>query len=305
MAKSEISAPYFQDPEIAREHLEAVRWPNGPVCPHCGGVGNIRKVTGTRHRPGLYACRDCNGHFTVTVGTVFERSKIPLNIWFQAVYYLCSSKKGMSSHQMHRTLGLTYKTAWFMTHRIREAMRSGSLAPMGGLGSIVEADETYIGRKEGRKKSRGKGHKRAVLTLVERGGKARSFHIERTNIENVVPIVRANITKKSELATDEGPHYIKAGQEFAGHLSVNHSKEEYVRNDAHVNTAEGYFSIFKRGMIGVYQHCAERHLHRYLAEFDFRYSSRIALGVDDGDRTIRALRGIEGKRLFYKTPAAS
>jgi len=297
--KSEFDAPHFTDPDAAREHLEAIRWPSGPVCPHCGCMGNLRKVTGTRHRPGLYACRDCNGHFTVTVGTVFERSKIPLHTWFRAVYLLCSSKKGMSSHQLHRTLGVTYKTAWFMTHRIREAFRTGALAPMGGNGNVVEADETYISRKEGRKVARGVGHKRAVLSLVERGGKVRSFHIERTNIENVVPIVRVNIARESKLATDEGPHYTKVGREFAEHLTVNHAAEEYVRGEASTNTVEGYFSIFKRGMTGVYQHCSEKHLHRYLAEFDFRYSNRARLGIDDAARATLALKGIEGKRLTY------
>jgi transposase-like protein len=299
MPKSEFDFPHFKDPEAAREHLEAIRWPNGPICPHCGGVERIHKVAGKRHRRGLYACRDCNGHFTVTVGTVFERSKIPLHMWFRAVYLLCSSKKGISSHQLHRTLGVTYKTAWFMTHRIREALRTGGLAPMGGAGNTVEADETYIGRKEGRKLARGKGHKRAVLSLVERGGSVRSFHVERTNIENIVPIVRANIAKEASLATDEAPHYTKVGREFAQHLTVEHAAEEYVRGDAHVNTAEGYFSIFKRGMCGVYQHCSEKHLHRYLAEFDFRYSNRARLGIDDSERATLALKGIEGKRLTY------
>jgi transposase-like protein len=299
MPKSEFDFPHFKDPEAAREHLEAIRWPNGPICPHCGGVERIHKVAGKKHRPGLYACRDCNGHFTVTVGTVFERSKIPLNVWFRAVYLLCSSKKGISSHQLHRTLGVTYKTAWFMTHRIREALRTGSLAPMGGAGGVIEADETYIGRKEGRKLARGKGHKRTVLSLVERGGTVRSFHVERTNIENIVPIVRANIAKEASLATDEAPHYTKVGREFAQHLTVEHAADEYVRGDAHVNTAEGYFSIFKRGMRGVYQHCSEKHLHRYLAEFDFRYSNRARLGIDDSERATLALKGIEGKRLTY------
>jgi transposase-like protein len=295
-----LQNPIFSDEAKAREFLESVRWPNGPICPHCGAFENIHKLEGKASRPGLYQCNACHGQFSVTVGTVFERSKIKLNVWLLATHLLTSSKKGMSAHQLHRSLGVTYKTAWFMAHRIREAMRSGSLAPMGGAGNVVEADETYIGRKEGRKKMAGKGHKRTVLGLVERGGQARTFHVERTNIENIVPIVRANIAAESKLATDEAPHYIKVGREFAGHLTVEHSADEYVRGEAHVNTAEGLFSIFKRGMAGVYQHCGERHLHRYLAEFDFRYNNRTALGVDDKRRAVNALKGIEGKRLTYR-----
>jgi transposase-like protein len=303
MARSILNLPFFRDEAAAFAKLESIVWANGIVCPKCGTVGRARALEGVkdkkgRVRYGLKKCYSCRAQFTVRVGTVFEKSHVPLHLWLQAAYLMASSKKGVSSNQLHRTLGVTLKTAWFMSHRLREAMRSGSLAPMGGLGSIVEADETYIGNKKDRKKMAGNGHKHAVLTLVERGGAARSFHIERTTIANVVPIVRANIAKESELATDEGPHYLKVGQEFAGHLSVNHSEEEYVRNDAHVNTAEGYFSIFKRGMKGIYQHCGERHLHRYLAEF--RYSNRIKLGIDDAERTDRALSGIVGKRLTYR-----
>jgi transposase-like protein len=295
-----LQNPIFTDEAKAREFLESVRWPNGPICPHCGAFEGIHRLEGKASRPGLYQCNACHGQFSVTVGTVFERSKIKLNVWLLATHLLTSSKKGMSAHQLHRSLGITYKTAWFMAHRIREAMRSGSLAPMGGAGSVVEADETYIGRKEGRKLARGKGHKRVVLGLVERSGQARSFHVERTNIESIVPIVRANIASESRLATDEAPHYIKVGREFADHLTVEHAADEYVRGDAHVNTAEGLFSIFKRGMVGVYQHCGEQHLHRYLAEFDFRYNNRTALGVDDKTRAANALKGIEGKRLTYR-----
>jgi hypothetical protein len=231
-----------------------------------------------------------------------EKSHLPLNKWMLGFHLMASSKKGISAHQLHRMLGITYKSAWFMAHRIREAMREGPLStpPLGGNGKVVEADETYIGRKEGRKKMAGKGHKRTVLGLVERGGQARSFHVERTNIENIVPIVRANIAAESKLATDEAPHYRKVGREFADHLMVQHSDDEYVRGEAHVNTAEGLFSVFKRGMQGVYQHCGEQHLHRYLAEFDFRYSHRAKLGISDRDRADKALRGIEGKRLTYR-----
>jgi transposase-like protein len=297
---ADLQNPIFTDEAKAREFLEAVRWPNGPICPHCGAFESNHRLEGKSSRPGLWQCNTCHGQFSVTVGTVFERSKIKLNIWLLATHLLTSSKKGFSAHQLHRSLGVTYKTAWFMAHRIREAMRTGGLAPMGGAGGVVEADETYIGRKEGRKVMRGVGHKRAVLSLVERGGEVRSFHIERTNRENVVPIVRANIARESKLATDEGPHYTKIGREFAEHLTVHHAAEEYVRGEAHTNTIEGYFSIFKRGMHGVYQHCSEKHLHRYLAEFDFRYSNRIALGVNDAARATKALKGIEGKRLTYR-----
>ena len=300
---ADLQNPIFNDENKAREALEAVRWPNGPICPHCGSYENIAKVEGTKrsHRPGLYYCNGCKGQFTVTVGSVFERSKIPLTKWWLAVYMMSSSKKGVSAHQLFRSLGLgSYRTAWFMAHRIREAMRTGALAPMGGAGGVVEADETYIGRKEGRKVSRGVGHKRAVLSLVERGGEVRSFHIERSNRENIVPIVRANIVAESKLATDEAPHYTKIGREFAEHLTVHHAADEYVRGEAHTNTIEGYFSIFKRGMTGVYQHCGEQHLHRYLAEFDFRYNNRSALGVGDAERTRNAMAGIEGKRLTYR-----
>jgi transposase-like protein len=295
----------FVDEGAAREALEQVRWPNGAVCPHCGVTGNgIVKVEGKKqsHRPGLYYCNHCKGQFTVTVGTVFERSKVPLTKWWMAVYLLNSSKKGVSAHQIHRTLKVTYKTAWFMMHRIREAMRTGGLVPpMGGSGKIVEADETYIGRTEGMPKMKtGSAHKNVVLTLVERGGAARSFHIDSTSIAQVVPILRANIDRETAFMTDEAPIYRGVGKEFASHDAVNHGAKEYARGNITTNTVEGYYSIFKRGMKGVYQHCSEKHLHRYLAEFDFRYSNRVALGVNDGERAILAMKGIEGKRLTYR-----
>lgn len=304
----------FVDEDAAREALEAVRWPNGPVCPHCGTIGDrIAKVEGTKrsHRPGLYYCNECRGQFTVTVGTVFERSKISLTKWWMAVYLLNSSKKGFSAHQLHRTLKVTYKTAWFMMHRIREAMRTGGLVPMGGGGKIVEADETYIGRKEGMRKPRsGNYHKNMVLTLVQRGGGARSFVMDGQAISDVMPIVRKNVAKESRINTDEATHYYDLKNEYFEHKTVNHSQDEYAwRTGDYVdggpyivttNTVEGYFSIFKRGMKGVYQHCSEKHLHRYLAEFDFRYSNRVALGVNDGERAVLAMKGIEGKRLTYR-----
>jgi transposase-like protein len=299
---TDLTNPIFTDESVARAHMEAIRWPSGePACPHCGVEGEATLVKGKSHRPGLYQCNACREPFTVTVGTVMEKSHLPLNKWMLGFHLMASSKKGISAQQLHRMLGITYKSAWFMAHRIREAMREGPLStpPLGGNGKVVEADETYIGRKEGRKKMAGKGHKRTVLGLVERGGQARSFHVERTNIENIVPIVRANIAAESKLATDEAPHYRKVGREFADHLMVQHSDDEYVRGEAHVNTAEGLFSVFKRGMQGVYQHCGEQHLHRYLAEFDFRYSHRAKLGISDRDRADKALRGIEGKHLTY------
>lgn len=299
---SNLENPVFTDADKAREALEAVRWPNGPFCPHCGVTENIAAVSGNKHRAGLYYCNACHGQFTVTVGTVFERSKIPLNKWWLAVHLLSSSKKGISSHQLHRSLGVTYKTAWFMTHRIREAMRDGSLSspPMGGKGKVVEADETYIGQKKNRRRNKGHAHKHAVVTLVERSGKARSFHVGNNKASTIMPLVRANIAKESKLATDEAGQYVQAHKHFADHLTVDHSKEEWIRGEAGTNTVEGYFSIFKRGMKGIYQHCGEQHLHRYLAEYDFRYNNRTKLGVDDQQRTLNALKGIEGKRLTYR-----
>jgi transposase-like protein len=298
---ADLQDPIFNDENAAREALEAIRWPNGPVCAHCGCMGKIGPVKGKSHRPGLFYCGDCKGQFTVTVGTVFERSKIKLTKWLLATHLLAASKKGMSSHQLHRMLGVTYKTAWFMSHRIREAMRTGALAPMGGAGSPVEVDETYIGRKEGRKKAKaGYGHKRPVLSLVGRGGEVRSFHVETATVATVAPIVRDNIDRETTLMTDESRLYWTVGTEFADHQATEHGKGEYVRGDVHTNTVEGVFSIFKRGMNGVYQHCGENHLHRYLAEFDFRYNSRVKLGYDDAARAAKVLRGAEGKRLTYQ-----
>lgn len=223
--------------------------------------------------------------------------------WLQATFLLTSSKKGFSAHQLHRLLGVTYKTAWFMAHRIREAMRDGRMPPLGGKGMAVEADEMFIGRKAGSKKKRGGyGHKRAVLSLVERGGSVRSFHIDKVGVKQVGEIVAKNVRRESTLMTDEGRHYTTIGRLFAGHKTVEHTRDEYVRGDAHTNTLEGFYSIFKRGMKGVYQHCGEKHLHRYLAEFDFRYNNRSAVGVEDGERATKALKGIVGKRLTYRSP---
>lgn len=295
---SDFNEPYFNDDKAARKHLELIRWPNGPICPHCGSVENIRKLKGKSTRPGVYKCNACKSPFSVTVGTVFERSHIKLHIWFRAVYLLCSSKKGMSSHQLHRMLGVTYKTAWFMSHRIREAMKDGTFSPMGGAGSVVEADETYQGNTENiiSEGSVGPANKRPVVALVERGGSVRSFHVARADAETVREILVRNVDRKSELSTDESRLYHGVGREFAKHHRVHHSSGEYVRGKASTNTIEGFFSIFKRGMRGVYQHCAEKHLQRYLTEFDFRYNRR---GVTDLVRAHEAMKGIDGKRLVY------
>jgi transposase-like protein len=311
---SKLSKTAFQSEPAAFEYLEAALWPEGAVCPHCGTVGKATKLKTTGEaqngkraaRIGLWKCneKECRKQFTVKVGTVFEHGRIPLHKMLQAVYLLCCSKKGISSHQLHRVLGITYKAAWFLSHRIREAMRDGSLAPMGGPGGVVEADETYIGKMAGFEGERIKtgAMKNMVVTLVERGGSARSFHTDGHSVGTIVPIVRENIARESRLMTDQALHYKAVGKEFAEHGSVNHSQYQWKSGDWHTNTVEGFYSIFKRGMKGVYQQCKEKHLHRYLAEFDFRYSNRVALGVDDEARTSRALKGITGKRLTYRNP---
>jgi transposase-like protein len=308
MSAADIQAKAFTNDDVAREAIEALMWPNGPVCPHCGCVGKIGKVEGKSARPGLYYCGDCKKQFTVTVGTIFERSKVPLSKWWMAIHLMASSKKGMSAHQLHRMLGVAYQTAWFMEHRIREAMRDGALSPMGGGGSVVEIDETYIGRKDGFEVRQGAWHKNTILTLVERDGRARSFHVDNATKENIVPIIRENIARETHVMTDEANRYSKIGSEFAKHDVVDHSRGEYGYTDRksgakiNTNTIEGYYSIFKRGMKGVYQHCGEKHLHRYLAEFDFRYSNRVKLGVNDAMRAAKIVEGAKGKRLMYRRP---
>jgi transposase-like protein len=310
-----LDSPIFQDVNKAREHLEAQRWPDGPVCPHCGNVDQERvtAMKGSAHRPGLYNCMECRRQFSVTVGTVFERSKIALNKWLLATFLITSSKKGMSAHQLHRMLGVTYKTAWFMTHRIREAMKEdvASSGPIGGAGKTVEADETYIGKREDQSPSphrrgapylkRKPGHrKQTVVALVERGGKVRSFHVKDATKLSVREILFSNAPRTSNLYTDESNLYIETGKEYASHMTVKHSAGEYVRGSVHTNTIENVFSVFKRGMRGIYQHCAEKHLHRYLAEFDFRYNRRTALKVSDTERHDDLLSKIGGKRLTYR-----
>ncbi|HEV2605196.1 MAG TPA: IS1595 family transposase [Microvirga sp.] len=308
---STFAAPHFQSHEAAREWFEAQRWPDGRVCPHCG---SINRSYATK-RAGLYRCAEpeCRQDFTVTMGTVMERSKIKLHKWAMGFYLMASSKKGVSAHQLHRSLGIGYEAAWFMAHRIREAMRvdGGSVPPMGGEGKIVEADETYLGEKENpvvaprrttpyTKGGKSGGRtKRTIVGLVERGGSVRTFHVEHATGAVIGEIVRNNVAKESRLQTDESKLYGPVGKEFAAHETVIHSRKEYARGDVTTNTIEGYFGIFKRGMKGVYQHCAEKHLHRYLAEYDFRYNHRIALGINDAERTLAAVKGAEGKRLTY------
>src|SRR4051812_18075592 len=304
MPKSILDESRFRDESAAYAYVESELWANGRVCPKCGVVDRSGPLKGKSTRIGVYKCYACRKPFTVKVGTVFESSHVKLHIWLQAMFLLCSSKKGMSTHQLHRTLGVTLKTAWFMTHRIREAMREGKLpGGMGGEGKFVEADETYVG---GKAKNRAYAEKlprhEPVVALVERKGRVASFHVPNVNAANLKPILKEQISPKSDLRTDESSLYTQIGKGFASHETVNHSIKEYVRGDAHTNTVEGYFSIFKRGIYGVYHHVSAEHLKRYLGEFDFRYNYRIALGFDDIDRAAIAVKGVAGKRLTYRQP---
>lgn len=298
---SVLDKPYFRSEKAAFKHLEKLLWPEGPVCPHCGSCAQPYDLAKTRI--GLRKCREkeCRKQFTVRVGTVFESSHIPLHKWMQCAFLLVSSKKGMSAHQLHRTLEVTYKTAWFMAHRLREAMKAGGLPPIGGEGETVQVDETYFGTIDalrGKTWAEKKGHskKMSVVTLVNKG-KSRTFHVETANAATIQRILAENVKKETILHTDESRLYKRAGREFAGHESVHHAKGEYVRGNVHINTAENYFSVFKRGMRGVYQHCSEKHLQRYLDEFDFRYNRR---EITDSERSDLALMGIVGKRLTYR-----
>lgn len=309
--QSVLSAKHFHDEAAAYRFVEARVWPTGPICPHCGGVERISTMKGKSTRIGTYKCYQCRKPFTVKVGTIFESSHVPLRIWLQAIFLMASSKKGISSNQLHRTLGVTLKTAWFLSHRIREAMRPGGPGPLGGAGKIVEADETYFGQRENFMPSSRRGDrpyvkrkmasKRSVVALVERGGEARTFHVDRATKAAVTKIVTDNVDRETYLHTDESRLYGDADQLFAEHRTVRHSDDEYVRGDVHTNTVEGLFSVFKRGMHGTYQHCGEKHLHRYLAEFDFRYNARVALGVNDVERADLALAGVADKRVTYRT----
>jgi len=298
-----LTAPIYNNEDAARAHFEAVRWPDGRVCPHCGTVGNSTLMQGKTTRPGLYKCKDCRKPFTATMGTIYERSHIPLHKWLLATQLMVSIKKGISAHQLFRMLGFgSYRTAWLMAHRIREAMTAGDTGPLGGNGATVEADETYIGRKKGVDAARGGfRHKMRVVSLVDRNsGIARSIFADQLTAGEVASIVRVNVARDSRLMTDEARHHWAVGREFDKHDRVLHGAREYVRGDTFSNTVEGFFSIFKRGMRGIYQHCGEQHLHRYLAEFDFRYSNRAGLGVNDNARAIKAVQDVVGKRLTYQ-----
>jgi transposase-like protein len=306
MAKAALSDPIFNDEQKAREWLEKRLWPDGPICPKCGVVDEATLLKGETTRPGLYQCNACRKPFSVTVGTLYERSKIPLNKWLAATYLLQSSKKGISALQIHRTLGVSKKTAWFLMHRIRESLRElPGAAPMGSGGGGVEADETFFGQNpDAAPNKRATATMNAVMTLVDRTtGRARSVIIEDLKAETIWNVLRENLAAEARLMTDEAQHYKRPGMSFASHDSVNHSKDEYVSREnpeVHTNTVENYYSVFKRGMRGTYQHCGKAHLHRYCAEFDFRYSNRLALGVDDHERFERSIPGIVGKRLTYR-----
>lgn len=319
---SVLSDKHFHDEAAAYRFVEARIWANGVNCPHCGNAdeAKIGKLKGKSTRIGVRKCYACRKPFTVKVGTIFESSHVPLHMWLQAIFLMASSKKGISTQQLHRTLGVTLKTAWFMSHRIREAMREGGLGPLGGSGQVVEADETYWGKTAIQptvtatgnayksKKKGGPAGKRAIVGLVERGGRVRTFHVAEATKINVAALVTQNVQNESILITDESRLYNGMSDVFAGHETTVHSAGQYVRYDGefaiHSNTIESYFSIFKRGMRGVYQHCAEKHLHRYLAEFDFRHNRRIALGVNDTARADSVLTGAVGKRLTYETTSA-
>jgi len=304
MSEATFANEIFHDEEKAVEYLESVRWPSGPVCPHCGNhdkVYRIKQNAEKKVRIGLLKCGLCQKQFTVKVGTLFESSHIPLHKWLQATHLLISSKKGISSHQLHRMLGITYKSAWFMTHRIREALREGELTPFGSNGGTVEVDETFLGNEANVPKRRGYAHKRKILSLVDReSGEARSIVIDSLKAASLVPILQENIAKEARVMTDDAGQYRFLNEHFTEHGCVQHGQGEYVSPidpTVHTNTVEGFFSIFKRGMKGVYQHCKKSHLHRYLSEFDFRYNHR---KITDIERRDVALQGISGKRLTYR-----
>lgn len=313
MANSAMSEDCMFDEQSAYDVVEAVLWPKGPVCPHCGEEKRNSRMEGASTRIGTYKCYACRKKFTVKIGTIFEDSHIPMRFWLQAIFLMSSSKKGISSNQLHRTFGISLRSAWFMSHRLREAMRSGSLKPpMGGGGGVVEVDETIYGRNSFHPRGRARGKKQfnsigknVILSLVERGGEVRSFHVEASSISQVIPVVEENIAKEAAVMTDGAQIYQNRLGKFASHDFVDHSDKEYVRHEdgkpvIHTNTVEGYFSVFKRGMRGTYQHCKEKHLHRYLAEFDFRYNNRKALGIEDRERATKLLEGAKGKRLTYR-----
>ncbi len=303
-----LSQPYFHNEEAAYEFIESKLWPNGPVCPRCKGTERVGKMGGKSTRIGTYKCYGCRKPFTVKIGTIFESSHVKMHLWLQAIYLIASSKKGISSNQLHRTLGVTLKTAWFMSHRIREAMKSDALTPFGSGGGLVEADETYMGKlPPGLGKGPHLSKKRKILALVDRETKqARSVVVDKVSIKTLKPIIDSNLSREAQLMTDQAKHYKQIGEGFAAHHTVNHSQGEYVNKQnpvLHTNTVENYFSVFKRGMKGTYQHCGHHHLNRYLAEFDFRYNHRAALEYSDQQRAEALLIGVVGKRLTYQTVA--
>ena len=304
MATPVLSAEHFHSEEAAYEYVEARLWPTGPTCPHCGNAdaAKIGRLEGKTTRPGLRKCYACRKPFTVKVGTVFEDSHLPLRLWLQAIHLLAASKKGFSTAQLQRTLGCGMKTAWFLSHRVREMMgRPESAPPLGGQGGTVEADWTYVGRKPGTKVRHGAGHMNVVFALVERNGEVRSFHVPDVSSLTLPAVLRKHAASEAHLRTDEARVFTDPGKRFASHETVTHSEDEYVRGDVYTNTIEGFFSVLKRGINGTYQTVSEAHLHRYLAEFDFRYSNRKAVGVNDAERADRVLKGAVGKQLTYQT----
>lgn len=309
MAKSVLNAPHFQDEAAAFAYVEAHLWPQGPVCPHCGETVRVGRLNGKTTRLGLHKCNACKGQFTVRQGSIFESSHLPLHLWLQVIHLMCASKKGISTRQVQRMLQCSMKTAWFTTHRIREAMaeKHGLFTPpLGGAGKVVEADEAYIHR-DAAKKLKGPGPSFPVMSLVERDGRVRSFHVANVTTTNIHPILARHAAPESRLMTDDSNIYRGIGWNFSDHGRVTHGNGEYVsKQDAtiHTNTVEGYFSILKRGIIGTFHHVSEAHLGRYLSEFDFRYNAREKLGVDDTRRASLALVGAKGKRLTYRTTSS-
>jgi transposase-like protein len=321
MAKPVLSDPRFFNEEAAFAYVEAHLWPEGPTCPHCGATAEkIGRLEGVRSKPsrkhpegvvqiGLRKCYACRQPFTVRKGTIFEDSHLPLRMWLQAIHLLCASKKGISTRQLQRMLNCGMKTAWHLSHRIREIMKpanEGIDSPVGGEGKTLEADLTFVGRKPGTKVRVGPSHMNAVLSLVERDGLARSFHVPNVRANTLHAVIENHASRKSDLMTDEENTFVGIGWNFASHGTVKHAIDEYVRHEGNgrvvtTNTVEGFFSVLKRGIYGTYQHVSEAHLQRYLTEFDFRYSNRERLGVSDVQRASRALKGAKGRRLTYET----